>query len=201
MAPRAIDPSVVELMYTRILVPLEHSEYDDAIVAHATYIFLSEDRGRRIVLPRLRALDAAVPIPRAQQADIGPARDEVLDGRVLDEEIADRVARGVGGEHRAEPEVTGVDAQKRVVRLEQHDVPYDFLILPTGVQYNYFGHDEWSRIAPGLVSPSDADRIRARLRQGHLVGGAVAGQGRAGARPTRTRLVPPEAGVTEQELT
>src|SRR5438093_10435994 len=34
-------------------------------------------------------------------------------------------------------EVTGVDTQKRVVRLEQHDVPYDFLILATGVQYNY----------------------------------------------------------------
>jgi len=60
-------------------------------------------------------------------------------------------------------EVTGVDTQKRVVRLEQHDVPYDFLILATGVQYNYFGHDEWSQIAPGLVSLSDADRIRAKV--------------------------------------
>src|SRR5437667_2187883 len=60
-------------------------------------------------------------------------------------------------------EVTGVDTQKRVVRLEQHDVPYDFLILATGVQYNYFGHDEWARIAPGLVSLSDADRIRAKV--------------------------------------
>ncbi len=60
-------------------------------------------------------------------------------------------------------EVTGVDTEKRVVRLEQHDVPYDFLILATGVQYNYFGRDEWSRIAPGLVSLSDADRIRAKV--------------------------------------
>jgi NADH dehydrogenase len=60
-------------------------------------------------------------------------------------------------------EVTGVDTQKRLVRLEQHDVPYDFLILATGVQYNYFGHDEWSQIAPGLVSLSDADRIRAKV--------------------------------------
>ena len=60
-------------------------------------------------------------------------------------------------------EVTGVDTQRRVVRLEQHDVPYDFLILATGVQYNYFGHDEWSRVAPGLVSLSDADHIRAKV--------------------------------------
>jgi NADH:ubiquinone reductase (H+-translocating) len=60
-------------------------------------------------------------------------------------------------------EVTGVDTQKRVVHLGQHDVPYDFLILATGVQYNYFGHDEWSQIASGLVSLSDADRIRAKV--------------------------------------
>jgi NADH dehydrogenase len=60
-------------------------------------------------------------------------------------------------------EVTGVDTQKRLVRLEQHEVRYDFLILATGVQYNYFGHDEWSPIAPGLVSLGDADRIRAKV--------------------------------------
>ncbi len=60
-------------------------------------------------------------------------------------------------------EVTAVDTQKRVVRLDQYDVPYDFLILATGVQYNYFGHDDWSRIAPGLVSLGDADHIRAKI--------------------------------------
>jgi NADH:ubiquinone reductase (H+-translocating) len=60
-------------------------------------------------------------------------------------------------------EVSGVDTQKRVVRLEQHDIPYDFLILATGVQYNYFGHDEWSQVAPSLTSLSDADRIRAKV--------------------------------------
>jgi NADH dehydrogenase len=60
-------------------------------------------------------------------------------------------------------EVTGVDAQKRVVRLEQHEVPYDFLVLATGVQYNYFGHNDWAEIATGLVSLADADIIRAKV--------------------------------------
>src|SRR6266480_6640744 len=32
-------------------------------------------------------------------------------------------------------EVAGVDTQKRVVRIQQHDGPYDFLILATGVQH------------------------------------------------------------------
>ncbi len=60
-------------------------------------------------------------------------------------------------------EVSGVDTQQRVVRFEQHEIAYDFLILATGVQYNYFGHDEWSKVAPSLTSLSDADRIRAKV--------------------------------------
>jgi len=60
-------------------------------------------------------------------------------------------------------EVTGVDTQKQVVRLQQHEVLYDFLVLATGVQYNYFGHDDWSQIATGLVSLSDADVIRSKV--------------------------------------
>lgn len=49
-------------------------------------------------------------------------------------------------------EVIGVDLQARRVRLSQCDLPYDFLIVNTGIQYNYFGHDEWQQIAPGLTS-------------------------------------------------
>lgn len=60
-------------------------------------------------------------------------------------------------------EVTGVDAQARVVHLPHYDLPYDFLILATGIQYNYFGHDEWQQIAPGLESLEDADEIRGKI--------------------------------------
>src|SRR5213595_13773 len=44
-------------------------------------------------------------------------------------------------------EVSGVDTDKRLVRLKQHSISYDYLILATGIQYNYFGHDEWRRVA------------------------------------------------------
>jgi NADH:ubiquinone reductase (H+-translocating) len=46
-------------------------------------------------------------------------------------------------------EVSGVDPDKRLVRLKQHSISYDYLVLATGIQYNYFGHDEWRRVAPG----------------------------------------------------
>lgn len=56
--------------------------------------------------------------------------------------------------------VIGVDALARRVHLRDYETPYDFLILATGIQYNYFGHDEWQQIAPGLASLEDADDAR-----------------------------------------
>jgi NADH dehydrogenase len=60
-------------------------------------------------------------------------------------------------------EVTGVDTQARRVHLHESDLPYDFLILATGIQYNYFGHDDWQQFAPGLESLEDADEIRTKV--------------------------------------
>src|ERR1700740_891558 len=60
-------------------------------------------------------------------------------------------------------EVSGVDTDKRLVRLKQDSISYDYLVLATGIQYNYFGHDEWRRVAPGLESLDDADLIRGKI--------------------------------------
>src|SRR5437899_2580621 len=60
-------------------------------------------------------------------------------------------------------EVSGVDREKLLVRLKQHSISYDYLVLATGIQYNYFGHDEWRRVAHGLESLDDADLIRGKI--------------------------------------
>ena len=61
-------------------------------------------------------------------------------------------------------EVAGIDAADRQVRLVDGDtVPYDFLILATGAQHAYFGHDEWEPFAPGLKTLEDATLIRRKL--------------------------------------
>jgi len=60
-------------------------------------------------------------------------------------------------------EVTGIDAQQRRVHLSDSDLAYDYLILATGIQYNYFGHDDWRQDAPGLESLDDADLIRGKV--------------------------------------
>jgi NADH dehydrogenase len=60
-------------------------------------------------------------------------------------------------------DVTNVNADQRIVYLTRGELRYDFLILATGIQYNYFGHGEWRTFAPGLESLDEADVIRGRI--------------------------------------
>jgi NADH dehydrogenase len=60
-------------------------------------------------------------------------------------------------------EVIGIDIHERRVRLRENELPYDFLIIATGIQYNYFGHDDWQQFARGLASLEDADAIRGKV--------------------------------------
>lgn len=57
-------------------------------------------------------------------------------------------------------EVLGVDLGRRRVRLTQHTLEYDYLVIALGGVTNYFGHPEWARFAPGLKSLDDALHIR-----------------------------------------
>ena len=65
-------------------------------------------------------------------------------------------------------EVRGVDKERRRIVVDSADrlgveVPYDYLILATGVRHSYFGHDEYERFAPGLKSLADALAIRNKI--------------------------------------
>jgi NADH:quinone reductase (non-electrogenic) len=60
-------------------------------------------------------------------------------------------------------EVTRVDLAHRRVLLEDGELAYDYLVLATGAETSYFGHDEWRAIAPGLKCIEDAIDIRQRV--------------------------------------
>ncbi len=62
-------------------------------------------------------------------------------------------------------EVTGVDTAQCVVHVTGIDRPiaYDYLVVATGAQGSYFGHDEWEPYAPGLKTVTDALLIRSRV--------------------------------------
>jgi NADH dehydrogenase len=65
-------------------------------------------------------------------------------------------------------EVTGVDKDGKCIFVNSLDregvsLPYDYLILATGVRQSYFGHNEFEKFAPGLKNLADAVAIRNKI--------------------------------------
>src|SRR3569833_4270150 len=53
-------------------------------------------------------------------------------------------------------EVVGIDREANVVRLRNvTQVPFDYLILGTGAQHAYFGHDDWVFFVFGFKTLED----------------------------------------------
>jgi len=59
--------------------------------------------------------------------------------------------------------VSGIDVERREVIAEGHHVPFDKLVIATGAQHGYFGHDDWAGYAPGLKTIDDATYLRRRI--------------------------------------
>ena len=65
-------------------------------------------------------------------------------------------------------EVTGIDKDRRCVFVSNADrehvpLPYDYLVVATGVTHSYFGHNEFEKHAPGLKTLADAVDVRNRI--------------------------------------
>jgi NADH dehydrogenase len=60
-------------------------------------------------------------------------------------------------------EVRDIDVAQRRLLFDVGEVGYDTLVLAAGSHYNYFGHDQWAALAPGLKSIEDATEIRSRI--------------------------------------
>jgi NADH dehydrogenase len=60
-------------------------------------------------------------------------------------------------------EVSGVDLPASEVIADGRRIPFDTLVLATGAEHAYFGHDEWEPFAPGLKTIDDATYLRRRI--------------------------------------
>ncbi len=61
-------------------------------------------------------------------------------------------------------EVVGLDAAERELTLDRGEtIGYDSLIVATGGETSYFGHDEWREPAGGLKTLADAVAVRERI--------------------------------------
>ena len=96
--------------------------------------------------------------PMLYQAATGAVNESEIARPLRDILRRQRNARVILGD------ATGVDAERRQVLLaDGSSVPYDSLIVATGTEYAYFGHDEWREHAPSLKSVEDVAEIRRRL--------------------------------------
>jgi NADH:ubiquinone reductase (H+-translocating) len=60
-------------------------------------------------------------------------------------------------------DATAIDVPNKKVILSDGEVPYDYLVVATGVTHSYFGHNEWAEHAPGLKTLEDALEVRRRV--------------------------------------
>lgn len=60
-------------------------------------------------------------------------------------------------------EVQAVDLASRELVLQYQRLSYDYLVLASGAETHYFGHDDWAEHAIGLKSVDDAVEIRNRI--------------------------------------
>ena len=106
-------------------------------------------------------------------------------------------------------EVVGFDLQRRVVKLSDAEICYDYLVVAAGATHSYFGHDEWEPWAPGLKSIEDALEIRRRVLLPFELAERQAANGKpgmdlnfviVGAGPTGVELAGTLAEITRQVL-
>lgn len=61
-------------------------------------------------------------------------------------------------------EVEKINPKKKSLKMRNGQIiTFDQLVMATGAQYNYFGHEEWAEYAPGMKSVSDALKVREQL--------------------------------------
>lgn len=60
-------------------------------------------------------------------------------------------------------EATSIDLKTRIIQMTNGVLPYDYLVLATGVQNSYHGNNNWAKYAVGLKDLDDAIEIRRRV--------------------------------------
>jgi NADH:ubiquinone reductase (H+-translocating) len=100
-----------------------------------------------------------------------PLLYQVATGILSEGEVAPAIRDILHRHHNVRVElatVTGFDLSGRIVTATRPDgsartYPYDSLIVAAGAGQSYFGHDEFSRWAPGMKTINDALELRGRI--------------------------------------
>ena len=60
-------------------------------------------------------------------------------------------------------ELIKIDPDLNQITTKNNTYIYDFLVIATGSEPSYFGHDQWKNFSPGLKNIEDATSIRAKI--------------------------------------
>jgi NADH:ubiquinone reductase (H+-translocating) len=95
-----------------------------------------------------------------------PLLYQVATAELSETDVATSVREVLAGQRNARVvlgEVSGVDLDRRCVMTDVGEIPYDFLVLATGAEPNYYGRDEWESRAPSPKSLLASLEIRRRV--------------------------------------
>ena len=105
-----------------------------------------------------------------------PMLYQVATGLLSDDEISGPLPSILSHQRNVDvllDEVMGISPTQRIVHLKHRNLAYDFLILATGIRYNYFGQDEWRPFAPGLGWTEQPGRLCGSISSQRSSGGAI----------------------------
>lgn len=111
-----------------------------------------------------------------------PMLYQVATGLLTSAEVAPSIRSILSAQKNADVllgEISGIDAASKRVLIGDQSVPYDYLILATGIHYNYFGHEDWKEIAPSLNTAEDAVHVRGRILNAFETAERLAAEGKA----------------------
>ncbi len=136
-------------------------ERPKVVVIGAGFGGLSVARGLR------RAAVDVTLIDRNNHHLFQPLLYQVATGALAASDIASPIRSLLARQHNVEVlmgEVTGIDPVARLVSLRDIvAVPYDYLVLATGVTTSWYSHADWAAYSVGLKSLKDAEALRLRL--------------------------------------
>lgn len=139
---------------------METSQLPRVVIVGAGFAGLTAARKLRRAAVHLTVID------RQNHHLFQPLLYQVATAGLAPNEIANPIRAIIGRDENVDVmmgAVTDFSLPSREVILGDRRVPYDYLIIATGVQTSYFGQKEWSRHTVGLKTIDDALRIRREI--------------------------------------